>query len=143
MADKPADVRFYVDADTLGLARILSSLRSDVTFPGDPGGTLHKRFRPPCPITTTGTPDTEWIGIVAEHGWLVLTRDKAISRRPREAELVHEHNARHIAIASNELLNNWHILEIVMCQWRWIESMLEVPGPFIYSITRTARTKVL
>jgi hypothetical protein len=34
---KPAEVSFYFDADVLGLARVLGRLRSDVTFPGDPG----------------------------------------------------------------------------------------------------------
>jgi hypothetical protein len=28
---KPANVRFYVDADVLGLAKVLVGLRSDVT----------------------------------------------------------------------------------------------------------------
>lgn len=35
---KPAIVRSYVDADVLGLAKILVQIRGDVTFPGDPGG---------------------------------------------------------------------------------------------------------
>ncbi len=39
---KPAVVRFYVDADVLGLAKILVQVRSDVTYPGDPGGVLHQ-----------------------------------------------------------------------------------------------------
>lgn len=38
---KPAEVRFYVDADLLGLARVLSDLRADVTYPGDPGAIVH------------------------------------------------------------------------------------------------------
>lgn len=42
----PAVVRFYVDADVLGLAKVLVQLRNDVTYPGDPGGILHKRKRP-------------------------------------------------------------------------------------------------
>jgi hypothetical protein len=40
---KPADVRFYCDADVLGLAKILAGLRPDVTYPGDPGGIVHRR----------------------------------------------------------------------------------------------------
>ena len=40
---KPAQVDFYVDADVLGLARVLARLRSDVTYPGDPGAEIHKR----------------------------------------------------------------------------------------------------
>jgi hypothetical protein len=35
---KPAEVRYYIDADILGLARVLAALRPDVTYPGDPGG---------------------------------------------------------------------------------------------------------
>ncbi len=35
---RPAIVRFYVDADVLGLAKELVRIRGDVTYPGDPGG---------------------------------------------------------------------------------------------------------
>lgn len=34
MAAKPAVVRFYIDADVLGLAKVLARLGSDVTYPG-------------------------------------------------------------------------------------------------------------
>ena len=54
---KPAQVRCYVNADILGLGRILAGLRSDVTFPGDPGTVLFKKHRPPCVVTTPATPD--------------------------------------------------------------------------------------
>jgi hypothetical protein len=36
-----ATVRFYLDADVLGLAKVLVQLRNDVTYPGDPGGVVH------------------------------------------------------------------------------------------------------
>jgi hypothetical protein len=42
-----AAVRFYIDADLLGLAKILVQVRSDVTYPGDSGGELFKRHREP------------------------------------------------------------------------------------------------
>ena len=35
---RPATVRFYIDADVLGLAKELVRIRGDVTYPGDPGG---------------------------------------------------------------------------------------------------------
>ena len=116
MADRPATIRFYVDADTLGLARILVGLRSDVTFPGDPGGVIHRRVRPSCPIDQTSTPDTEWIKQVAQQGWLIITRDQRIAKRYRERQAVAEHGARVIAITSKEQLDNWKILEIVISQ---------------------------
>jgi hypothetical protein len=34
---KPAAVHYYIDADVLGLAKILVQVRPDVTYPGDPG----------------------------------------------------------------------------------------------------------
>jgi hypothetical protein len=61
VAARPAIVRFYIDADVLGLAKILVTIRSDVTYPGDPGGVVHRRQRPACPITTADTPDEIWI----------------------------------------------------------------------------------
>ncbi len=76
---RPAVVRFYVDADALGLARILVQVRSDVTYPGDPGGVLHKRQRPPCSITSPAVLDTEWIPETARQGWLIITRDANIA----------------------------------------------------------------
>lgn len=49
-------VRSYVDADLLGLARILADLRSDLTYPGDPGGSVKGRERPPCPVESHDFP---------------------------------------------------------------------------------------
>ena len=143
MSDRPATTRFYVDADTLGLAHILVGLRSDVTFPGDLGGTIHRRVRPPSPIDQTNIPDADWIQQVAQQGWLIITRDQRIAKRYRERQTVAKHGARMIAITSNERLDNWKILEVFMSQWRWIESMVDIPGPFIYGITRTTNTKIL
>ena len=62
MSPRAAQVRFYVDADILGLGKILGSLRNDVTYPGDRGAVIYKRRREPCPSqvlmcsTRTGYP---------------------------------------------------------------------------------------
>jgi hypothetical protein len=34
---KQATVRFYLDADVVGLAKLLVKLRPDMTYPSDPG----------------------------------------------------------------------------------------------------------
>jgi hypothetical protein len=49
---RPATIRFYFDADVLGVAKVVAALRHDVTYPGDPGTTIHRRIRPACPVTT-------------------------------------------------------------------------------------------
>jgi hypothetical protein len=47
-----------------------------------------------------------------------------------------------VALAGREATNTWAQLEIVMNRWRSIEDLLEVPGPFIYTATRTTLRKV-
>jgi hypothetical protein len=54
---RPAEVRFYFDADVIGVAKVIAALRSDVTYPGDVGATIHKRIRAACPITDPATAD--------------------------------------------------------------------------------------
>jgi hypothetical protein len=135
---KPATVRFYCDADVLGLAKILTSLRSDVTYPGDPGGVVHKRQRPPCSIDDPETKDHIWIPETARQGWLIITRDSHIQDHRAEIEAVRTSEARMVALASDEAFGTWEQLEIVMSQWRAIERKLKEPGPFIYAASRSA-----
>lgn len=137
MADKPAQVRFYVDADLLGLAKVLVQMRADVTFPSDPGGTLRRRIRPPCAIERVSTPDPEWIPFVASQGWLIITRDKRIQSRIAERVAVLRTGARMVNLAGPDAGDTWRQLEIVMINWRRIEQLLDAPGPFIYSASRT------
>lgn len=105
---KPALVRFYFDADVLGLAKVLVQVRADVTYPGDPGGTLHRRTRPACPITTTAVKDDVWIPQVASLGWLIITRDSRITRN----------RGRYQLYATVE--PGW---------WRWLARKPSEPGP--------------
>ena len=131
---KPATVRFYFDADVLGLAKVVAGIRSDVTFPGDPGGIVHKRQRPSCEIARPATLDTAWLAVVAQRGWLIITRDRHIQDHRAEIDAVNSNGARMIA---NEAVGTWSQLEVLMCQWRAIERLGE-PGPFIYTATRTS-----
>jgi len=134
---KPAEIRFYIDADILGLARVLVGLRPDVTYPGDPGGVVHKRQRPPCPVTTPHTDDDVWIPEVTKHGWLIITRDSMIQVHRREILAVREHGARMVALAGSDAKSTFDQLEILMCRWRDVLRCLEHDGPFICTATRT------
>ena len=117
-------------------------MRADVTYPGDPGGTIHKRTRPPCSIPTPGTKDTVWIPEVARQGWLAITRDSSISAHRAEIEAVRVHGAKTVALAGDEARGTWAQLEVLLCRWRDIEALTEEPGPFIYSATRTRLRRV-
>jgi GntR family transcriptional regulator len=45
MSLRAAQVRIYVDADLLGLGKILGSLRNDVTYPGVSYGTVRRAMQ--------------------------------------------------------------------------------------------------
>lgn len=139
---KPADVRFYIDADLLGLARVLAGLRHDVTYPGDPGAVIHKRSRPPCPITSPTVKDTQWIPEVAARGWLIITRDRHIQEHHLEIAAVREHRARMVALTAADAGSVFAQLEVVMSRWRDLERCASEPPPFIYAVTRTTMRSI-
>jgi hypothetical protein len=140
---KPASVRFYFDADILGVGKLLATLRPDVTYPGDPGAIVNKRVRPACAITTPRTPDTTWIPVVSGQGLLIVTRDSQIRQHQAEIRAVLDNKAQMVALASAEATNLWAQLEVVMTQWRALESLATQPGPFVYTLTRTSMVKVV
>jgi PIN like domain len=88
MSLRAAQARMYVDADMLGLGKILAGLRDDVTYPGGPGAVIHRRQRPPCPVTSPDVLDTDWMPEVAGRGWLIVTRDSMITQNRNEITAV-------------------------------------------------------
>jgi hypothetical protein len=139
---KPARVRYYVDADILGIAKILASTRADVTYPADPGGIVKGgRLRSPCTVTKVKTDDDVWIPETARQGWLAITRDRAIQDNRSEIEAVRNSGARMVAMSGLEAIDTFAQMEVLMCNWRRIEALLDEGGPFIYNVTRTGGLK--
>jgi hypothetical protein len=135
---KPAPVQFYIDADVLGLAKILVRVRGDVTYPGDPGGPVKGgRVRAPCPIADRATRDDVWIPETARQGWLIITRDRRIQEHRAEIAAVKASRARLVTLAGAEAVDTFNQLEALMCNWRQILRLLDRPGPFICIATRT------
>jgi len=134
---------WYVDADTLGLAHVLIRARPDVTFPGDDGERHKKSWRqPPCVITDPASHDDVWIPAVARAGMAIITRDKHIAMRTAEINEVILSGARMFAITSSDQLTIWDQLTIVVEQWQQLERAAAEEGPYIYSVTRTAMSKI-
>jgi uncharacterized protein with PIN domain len=130
-------IRFYVDADLLGLAKVLVTVRSDVTYPGDPGGPGPDGYqRPACPVQPDAK-DPTWIPTVAMEGWVTITRDRHLQHRPAERQAIIDHGARVVRLDARHELNKWAQLEIVVSQWRRIEERLDLPGPWLVVVTRT------
>lgn len=139
---KAADVRFYVDADILGLAKVLCMMRPDVTYPTFQGGKMFGRMRPPCPVTSTDTDDTVWIPEAARNGWLIITRDSAIQERRAELNAVRDSGAKMVALVGKQAGSTWDQLDILMRRWERLEQLLTEPGPFIYSASKSVWRRV-
>ncbi len=140
---RPATVRYYFDADILGLAKVVAALRADTTYPSDPGGVVGQLVRPACPITLTETPDLEWIPVVAGNGWATITRDAKIHRRPAERQAIFDNAGKLFAIASPAPLRKWQQLEVLMARWRDIERIGQQRGPFIYALSYSNARRIL
>lgn len=138
---KAAVIRFYFDEDVLGLAKVIAPLRTDCTYVGDPGGKLHGRIRPPCPIGR-GSDDIDWVQQIAARGWLGITRDFNIRGNPAERRVVRESSARLVALSSDSAQTKWGQLELFMRRWRRIEALLDEDGPFIYLASESGLRKM-
>ena len=76
---------------------------------------------------------------------MILTSDQHIRSRRAELKAVVDSGARLVAVVAsspNERLNNFGILEIVMINWRRIEALEQLPGPYVYTASRSGLTKV-
>ena len=133
-------IRFYFDADLIGLGKLLVQVRTDVTYAGDPGGVgIDGRPRPSSPVAP-GSRDVDWISVCAANDWIVITKDRHMATRPAERQLIVGSQARHVRIEgppAQRKLRKWDQLEILVGQWRAIERVTTQPGPWIYVATRT------
>ena len=55
----------------------------------------HEKFKPACP-------DEEWLEAVGKQGWIVLTRDKNIRRKPNELRAFREHGVIGFVLTSGD-----------------------------------------
>ena len=130
-----------MDADLLGLAKVLCAIRSDFTYPGDPGAIIKRRERPPCIITSPAAKDPAWIPRVSAEGWLIVTRDRHIQQRISEINAVRDYGAKMVNLASDDAHDPWGQLEVFMTRWRDIESLADADGPFIYVVSRSGKLR--
>jgi hypothetical protein len=108
-------IRFYFDADIIGLGKLLIQVRADVTYAGDRGGVgIDRKPRPLSPIVPSVL-DPDWIPKIVALGWLVITRDRHMLSRPAERREILQSGARHIRLdPSRGQLSKWDQLEILM-----------------------------
>lgn len=88
------------------------------------------------------TDDDVWIPVVAAQGWVVITKDSAIGGTLRLRQLANDHGARLLAIAARERMRKWDQLVVVSANWSCFDALVDVPGPWMYRVSRSGLTRV-
>ncbi len=130
MPSKPTslpDVRFFIDADLLGVGKALAGVRKDVVHPGHPR----------CPLIRAETPDSEWLPVVGDAGWIAISRNKRIRHNPIENRLLRSHGVRAIFLTSRAEMTSWNRLVLIVRHWDAIEASVDEAGPWVKALTRT------
>lgn len=96
---------YFTDENTLGLGKLLRrSGRDDVLYPGHEG----------LPEVTLGTPDLDWMPVIAKRGLVVLTRDRRIRTRPAELRAYRELGIRSVWLGAKQDLGPRQQLELFL-----------------------------
>jgi predicted nuclease of predicted toxin-antitoxin system len=84
--------------------------------------------------------DPEIIQAVAQNGWVLVTRDKRIERRPAEIKAIKDSAAKCIVLIQRVNLTRWDMLQRLVCSWEEIEGIVDsIVGPFILKLYRRGR----
>jgi PIN domain-containing protein len=84
---------YFTDENTLGLGKLLRRAgRDDVIYPG------HESL-PDIPI---GTPDLDWMPVIARLDLVVMTRDRRIRTRPAELRAYWEFGIRSVWLGAKQ-----------------------------------------
>lgn len=96
---------YFTDENTLGLGKLLQrSGRQDVVYPG------HEDL----PEIPRGTDDLDWLPIVGDRQYVVVSRERRIRSRPAELRAYHEHGVRSVWIGAKQDLGPPQQLELFL-----------------------------
>ena len=123
MAPHPdlGNIRFVFDEDSRGFGLWLSKLRKDMTSVG---------AAPIEAMLPLGTLDPDWIPIVAERGWVAITKNSHIRTQPEEARSALDLGLRVACLMEPRgHANRWDFAGMVFRHWNAIAELTESPGP--------------
>jgi hypothetical protein len=107
------DVGYVVDESLLSLGNAMVAV---------PRYTARFSRAPVDDLLPRGILDTEWIPIVGDRAWVMITNDRRLRTRPAEAELATAHKLKVVHLygkAANQ--PGWHQLIPVETRWTNIE----------------------
>ena len=79
--------------------------------------------------------DTEWISLAAQRGWVVLTKDDRIRRRPAERQAIEDGKVRVFCLTNAGLAFAEQADYFISNRFRIIQASRR-PGPYVYGVYR-------
>jgi hypothetical protein len=126
-----SSVTLFIDRDTWS-RRLDAALREA----GIPFVAHHERF-------AADTPDPQWLRECGVRGWAVVTRDKAIRRRPNELRAVREAGVHVFALTSGNM-SSAETAAVLVRAWPAIERAVRTtPPPALYAVTRGGKVTLV
>jgi hypothetical protein len=124
-------VTLFIDRDTWSRKLDAALRQAEISFVAH-----HERFAP-------DTPDPVWLRECGARHWAVVTRDKAIRRRPNELRAVREAGVHLFALTSGNL-SAAETAALLVAAWPAMErAVRDTAPPALYAITRTARVTLI
>ncbi len=121
---------YFTDENTLGLGKLLRRAgRDDVLYPG------HEDLVD-VPL---GTPDLDWMPVIARGRLIVVTRDRRIRTRPAELRSYWQHGIRSVWIGAKQDLGPRQQVELFLRHEQRLQREITKrgPGPWALAMTPT------
>jgi hypothetical protein len=128
------DIVYVVDENLLRLGNGMVAVRRD---------TARFSRHPVEELLPRGIADSDWIPIVGDRGWVMITNDRRLRTRPHEAELAIAHKLKVVHLYG-KVANSpaWDQLIRVATRWSNVADQQLKTGPWWLSL-RTGPPKLL
>lgn len=87
----------------------------------------------------TGVDDVDWIPEVTARGWVILTKDEAISRNPAEISILRRARAIYVCLAA-KAMTGAEQAECLVEHWRTIDGVVRARKPPVSSKSREPKS---
>lgn len=118
-------LRFFIDRG-LGSRVIADGLR----IAGWSVTTMDERYGPD---RSQRVRDVDWIGDASQRGEVLIAKDRAMAKRPLEAEAIFYNDARVFVLASAQVTGSQMLQRLIDNSSR-IERLGSVQGPFVFGV---------
>jgi hypothetical protein len=90
-----------------------------------------------------GIKDPDWLPVAGQNGWIVLTKDKAIQKRPNEMLALVNSGVRAFVLAAGAMTGPDQAALFVRLLPKMISFVEHLPAPFLVRVSRDGSCEVL